>query len=278
MEGFDDVAESYDRFRPGYPKPLVDAAVRRGGLGSGSRVLEIGSGTGKLTELLVACDLSVDAVEPGARMTEAARRRLGETDKVRFHAGRFEDLVLPPDAFEAVFSAAAFHWVDPAVGWAKAASHLRPDGLLALLGYQTVRNEQSAETDQLFTALVRTHAPEIGDRIWPDRDRDALLAGAEERRGNVSDVWDWLSRGARILAIEEAAELFNRVEIDVAEERLEQSADEFLGYLRTTSFYFGMDPEHHLPFERGTRAMFDQIGGTLRSTWLFTLVTAKRAS
>jgi SAM-dependent methyltransferase len=277
VQGFDEVAEVYDDVRPGYPKLLVDAAVRRGRLSSGSRVLEIGSGTGKLTELLVGRDLFVDAVEPGLKMTEAARRRLGETDKVRFHAGRFEDLALPRDEFEAVFSGAAFHWVDPTVGWAKAASHLRPGGLLALLGYQTVWNEQSAEADQLFTALVHTHAPEVADRMQPDRHLDALLTGAEERRGNVSVVWDWISRGGRSLAVEEAAGLFDQVEIEVAEERLEQSADEFLGYLRTTSFYFGIDRAHRLPFEHEARVMFEQIGGRLRSTWLFTLVTARRA-
>ena len=273
-EGFDDVAELYDDVRPGYPKLLVDAAVRRGKLNSGSRVLEIGSGTGKLTELLAERDLSVDAVEPGARMTEAARRRLGETDKVRFHAARFEDIAIPQGEFEAVFSGAAFHWVDPTVGWAKAASQLRPGGLLALLGYQTVQNEQSAEADRLFTALVQAHAPEIAHQLRPDRDPGALLAGADERRGNVSAVWNWISGRGMGLEVEEAADLFAGVEIEVAEERLEQSAEAFLGFLRTTSFYFGMDRAHRVPFDHATQGMFEQIGGSLHSTWLFTLVTA----
>ena len=277
-QGFDDVAELYDAIRPGYPQPLVDAAVRRGGLSSGSRVLEIGSGTGILTELLVGRDLVVDAVEPGPKLTEAARRRLGTTDKVRFHAGRFEDLTLPRDEFEAVFSAAAFHWVDPTIGWAKAASHLTPGGLLALLGYQTVSNEQSAEADQLFAALVQTHAPEVADRVQADRSRDAIVAGVDERRGNVSEVWQWISPGGRSLVAEEAASLFEGVELEITEDRLDRSADEFLGFVRTTSFYFGIDPAHRSGFEEGTRAMFEQIGGRLHSTLLFTLVTARRAS
>ena len=275
-QGFDDVAELYDEIRPGYPRLLVDAAVRRGRLRSGSRVLEIGSGTGKLTELLAGCDLVVDAVEPGANLTEIARRRLGATDKVRFHAGRFEDLTLRRDEFEAVFSAAAFHWVDPTVGWAKAASHLRPGGLLALLGYQTVWDEQSPEADRLFADLVQTYAPEVADRVQADRHLDAIVAGVDERRGNVSEVWEWISPGDRSLAVEEAASLFGQVELEVTEERLERSADEFLGFVRTTSFYFGIDPTHRSRFEQGTRAMFERIGGRLHSTLLFTLVTARR--
>ena len=76
------------------------------------------------------------------------------------------------------------------------------------------------------------------------------------------------------LEVEEAADLFAGVEIEVAEERLEQSAEAFLGFLRTTSFYFGMDRAHRVPFDHATQGMFEQIGGSLHSTWLFTLVTA----
>ncbi len=275
---FDEVAEAYDDVRPSYPEPLVDAAVRRGRLGDGSRVLEIGSGTGKLTELLVGRRLLVDAIEPGAKMTEAARRRLGATAGVHFHVGRFEDIPLRSNEFEAVFSGAAFHWVDPTVGWAKAAFHLRPGGLLALLGYQTVSNEQSGEVDRLFSALVLRHAPELADEIRPDRHLDAILTGADARRGNVSAVWDWISQGGNSLAVEEAADLFDQVELEVAEENVEQSADGFLGYLRTTSLYLRIHPGRRSLFEQDARVMFERIGGTLHSTWAFTLVTALRAA
>jgi SAM-dependent methyltransferase len=95
---FDDVAAAYDEVRPSYPASLVDTAMERGALIAGSRILEVGSGTGKLTELLAARGLDVDAVEPGPNMIEAARKRVGATGRVRFHLGRFEDVRLPEDA------------------------------------------------------------------------------------------------------------------------------------------------------------------------------------
>jgi ubiquinone/menaquinone biosynthesis C-methylase UbiE len=70
---FDGIAEAYDARRSGYPSEIVAAAVELAGLRIGSRVVEVGAGTGKLTEELVAFGLRVDAVEPGPNMIELAR-------------------------------------------------------------------------------------------------------------------------------------------------------------------------------------------------------------
>src|SRR3954454_24243329 len=132
---FDQVAEEYDRDRLGYAPEIVDASCEIAGLGPGSPVLEIGCGTGKLTELLAAHALRVEAVDPGEPMVEVARRRVGDDADVAFRIGRFEDVELPSDSFDAAFSATPFHWIDPAVGWKKVADVLRPGGTFALVTY-----------------------------------------------------------------------------------------------------------------------------------------------
>ena len=71
--------------RSGYPREIMKAAVELAGLRPDARVVEVGSGTGKLTEEFVACGLRVDAVEPGSNMVEVARRRVSGSDLVRFH-------------------------------------------------------------------------------------------------------------------------------------------------------------------------------------------------
>jgi SAM-dependent methyltransferase len=113
---FDRVAHAYDRHRADYPDALVDAACAAAGVRAGDRVLEVGCGTGQLTAALAVRGLQVVAVDPGARMIERARARAGG-GAVEFVCGRFEDVALPREHFAAVFSASAFHWVDPAVGW-----------------------------------------------------------------------------------------------------------------------------------------------------------------
>ena len=94
-EVFDAVAEAYETVRPGYPDELVDAACAIGALARGSLTLEIGCGTGKLTEALVERGLRVEAVDPGPSMIALARRRTGHSRAVTFHVGRFEDVALP---------------------------------------------------------------------------------------------------------------------------------------------------------------------------------------
>jgi SAM-dependent methyltransferase len=158
---FDDVAAAYDAVRPSYPGELVEAACEAGALDGRSAVLEIGCGTGKLTELLVARGLRVRAVEPGANLVAAARKRIGQPGAVLFDVGRFEDADLPENSYDAVFSATAFHWVDPTVGWAKVAALLRPRGLLALLVHIDIHDKRSTALEHQFAEVVGEYAPTL---------------------------------------------------------------------------------------------------------------------
>ncbi|MCX4745523.1 class I SAM-dependent methyltransferase [Kitasatospora sp. NBC_01287] len=136
---FDEEAELYDRARPGYPPRLYDDLAALAGAGCGSRVLEIGCGTGQATVPLAARGCRITAVEAGARMAEVARRNLAGSAAVEVVTGEFESWPLPAEPFDAVVSATAFHWIDPAVRMAKAADALRADGALAVVRSQHVR-------------------------------------------------------------------------------------------------------------------------------------------
>jgi len=126
---FNEDAERYDRARPRYPAQMFDdlAAV----VARGARVLEIGCGTGQATVALAERGYRILAVELGPEMATLARRNLARFNSVEVVTAAFEDWPLPDEPFDVVFSATAFHWVDPAVRVSKSAAALRPDGLLA---------------------------------------------------------------------------------------------------------------------------------------------------
>lgn len=55
---------------------MIDALLHYGGLGPGSRIVEVGAGTAKATELLAARGLDVTAIEPSPDMVAVARLKL----------------------------------------------------------------------------------------------------------------------------------------------------------------------------------------------------------
>lgn len=127
---FGEVADDYDRLRPGYPDEIADEIVRVARLAPGDRVLEIGAGTGKATRLLLAKGLDVTALEPDPAMADVHRRR---APGAHVEVVGFEDWPIEPRAFAAVVAAQSWHWVDGRIGPRKAADALRPDGWIALV-------------------------------------------------------------------------------------------------------------------------------------------------
>ena len=270
---FDGVADEYDRERPSYPDELIAAAIERGGLSGGDPVVEVGCGTGLLTAALLAHGLRVDAVDPGENMIRLARRRVGDGADVRFHRGRFEDASLPEGSFAGVFSATAFHWIEPKIGWRRAAGLLRSGGVLALLQYSEIVDERTEEDRNALHAALAKVAPDIAAG-WPGtRTAEEILSGAAERRGNISDVWSWMGR--HDLAVAEAAELFTDVQLDSLPVDFEMTADRLNGYLRTTSLYARLDPDQRVRLQEENRLVAARGGGVVRSSELAVLVTAR---
>ena len=156
---FDEIAADYDRHRPAYPDQLIDQACRVAGIGSGDPVLEVGCGSGQLTRSLAARGLRVTALEPGTNLISLARQNLGGAGEVEFVNAQFEGAQLPRERFRAVFSASAFHWVDPEVSWRRAADVLVPGGTLALVQYFGMAEARSKQDQDAALAAIRNGRP-----------------------------------------------------------------------------------------------------------------------
>src|SRR3712207_3465083 len=100
---FAEVAELYDRARPGYPAAVFDDLAALAGLARGDRVLEIGCGTGKATLPLAQRGLEVVCVELGAALAGVARSKLAAYPAVEVVETAFESWE-PTGLFDAVVS------------------------------------------------------------------------------------------------------------------------------------------------------------------------------
>ncbi len=131
--GFDEVADLYDRVRPGFPEELFDELAAA--LPLSPAVVEVGPGTGQATKGLVARGARITAVELGAHLASVLARNLPTVEVV---VGPFEEVDLAPGSFDAVVAANCYHWVSPEVRMSRPAALLRPDGHLALLALNQV--------------------------------------------------------------------------------------------------------------------------------------------
>jgi SAM-dependent methyltransferase len=272
---FDEVADEYDRTRPTYPDALVDRACEVAGLAYGDPVLEIGCGSGQLTRSLAARGLRVTAVDPGENLIRLAGQNLKGAGGVEFVNARFEDAELPTGYFRAAFSASALHWVDPAVGWRKIAGALGAGGTLALLSYFGLDEPRSRDDQDALLAAMAKVAPDIAAG-WPAyRDIDGTLAGAERRRGNVSEVWAWL--GSYDLAQDDAARLFGDVRVALAPKLIELTASEVNAVIRTMSHYARLSPAQRQALAQEYEAIYARLGRPIRASTVTALVTARRS-
>ena len=129
-KGFAAQADAYERGRPEHSGESVELLARELGFGPGSRVVDLGAGTGKLTRQLVATGADVVAVEPIPEMRAHLEAALPQVEALD---GTAEDLPLANHSVDAVLVAQAFHWFDALRAASEIRRVLRPGGGLGLI-------------------------------------------------------------------------------------------------------------------------------------------------
>ena len=109
----------YEEIRPGYPEELIRDVVSLSGLNDRSRILEVGCGTGKATLSFAERGYALVCLDIGTDLIAVAKEKLREFPNVSLVREAFE-VWKPERTFNLVFSATAFHWVDPKVRYLKA--------------------------------------------------------------------------------------------------------------------------------------------------------------
>lgn len=176
---FGAAAEDYDRFRPGY---ATDAL--RWGLGDRPlRVLDVGAGTGLLTEVVLRLGHDVVAVEPDPGMR--ARLEVRTAGRAAVLEGTAESIPLPDDHVDAVVVGQAFHWFQLDLALPELSRVLRGGGLLLVVW--NVRNDDVGWVDQLSTLVGRLDA-RSGSRDEAVPRVGAFFAGLE-RAEFAHDQW-----------------------------------------------------------------------------------------
>jgi SAM-dependent methyltransferase len=269
-------ASLYDAARPDYPEALFDDLMSLSGVAVGAAVLEIGGGTGKATLPLAKRGLSILGIELGEQMAALARQKLAAYPQVRIEVSAFEEWPLPEGAFDLAVSASAWHWIDPAIGYAKVARALKPAGKFALMWssqrhansrarhnhLSDIENAENADdADDAFTQalqeVARSTAPELA-HIRADRPN----AGAH--------------RFVRADALE-ASGYFNAPEVRTYSWETIYNTASYLRLLDSYSSYRVLEPGLHQRLFEAIGAMIEtRFGGTVTRSWRAELYLAQR--
>lgn len=109
---FSDRVEDYIKYRPTYPKELVDILKKELNLDFDNIIADIGSGTGISSIPFLDNGNTVYGVEPNKEMRQAAEEVLKEYHNFISIDGTAEDTTLPDKSVDVIFCGQAFHWFD----------------------------------------------------------------------------------------------------------------------------------------------------------------------
>jgi SAM-dependent methyltransferase len=182
---FDHQAARYDAIRPSYHPGVVGELA-----GLGTRVLEVGAGTGKATELLARAGFAITALEPGAQL--AAVLRAKQLANVTVVESRFEDF--GAGDFDIVLAAQAWHWIDPARRFALAAAAAPTLALVYNVGaYDPALRDQLAAIYARYFPPSPDHPNAVAE--WRDTYVGEIRASGRYAEPRVAEL-PWTQRYA----------------------------------------------------------------------------------
>jgi SAM-dependent methyltransferase len=152
---FSNRVEDYARYRPGYPRAILDVLREECGLAPESVVADIGSGTGLLAQLFLKNGNVVYGVEPNAAMRQTGEQFLKDYPRFRSVAGSAEATTLEDASVDFVVAGQAFHWFEAKAARTEFARVLRPQGWVAIIWNERKKDSTSFHRD--YENLLQTY-------------------------------------------------------------------------------------------------------------------------
>jgi SAM-dependent methyltransferase/ribosomal protein S18 acetylase RimI-like enzyme len=268
---FSRIAELYDEARPGYPEAAFEDLVQLCELGPSTRVLEIGCGTGQATRDLARRARSVRCLEPGPGLAAIARRKLANYTNVTVEVSTFEEATVDAGTYDIVFSATAFHWIDAAVGYSKAAHVLRPRGWLTLVTNAHAHGGTQHEIDAELREIHQRLVPEVGHWQFPTAEQ--LAAKIDAGSTDIASIWARVDRS--FADPPDTTALFEPATVTLHPWTADYDREPYLNMLATQSSYALLPQREQLLHEIGT-VIDEQLHGRISKAYVTVLAAARR--
>src|SRR3712207_6718397 len=147
--------DNYARYRPSYPRAILNVLETECDLTSASVIADVGSGTGNLSELFLESGNHVFGIEPNYEMREAGESRLERYPRFTSVAATAEATMLDDASVDFVTAGQAFHWFDVERSRAEFARIMRPGGWVVVIW--NARRRTTTPFLAAYERLLREH-------------------------------------------------------------------------------------------------------------------------
>ncbi len=210
MGDFSGAAAYYDDFRPGLPQAAIEQILSKAQ--QPIRLLDLGTGTGRVLAQFLSRVEGGYALEPDADMLALAKKRIARWP-VHFANTKAEDMQLPPNwRASLVTIIRAFHWMD------------RPKVLDKLKGVTLPHAVIAICSDR---SLWRVEDP------WAQAVRTVIQDFLGPKRQTISGIYQ---ESDHPYEEDLAASAFSRIERQETPIERHWTADQIVGYLYSTSY------------------------------------------
>lgn len=251
-EIFNKAAEYYDRFRPSYPQEIIETLISEAEISKGSKLLEIGAGSGKATSQFAGKGFDILCIEPGENLVRIGNERF-KSETIEFRLGRFEQIQLPEESFDLVFAAQSFHWIPQPLGFEKCADILKSRGSLAIL-YNMYLVSEDNEQDMELLALSNKYGG-FADFVTAKQNDDRISS-------ICSDI--------------ENSQKFTQAKVFKKHWVKEYTADEYYGFVLTGNKILQKTEEEKAQIYKDIKCLASNFGGAITRPYLCVLYLAER--
>ncbi|WP_312370672.1 class I SAM-dependent methyltransferase [Lachnoclostridium sp.] len=156
---FNTVYFDYDKWRPTYVTELYNDIFAVKEINQLSKVLEIGIGTGQATFPILEKGCSLTAIELGDKLAEYTRQKFCDYKNLHIKNIAFQDYECPPNTFDLIFSASAFHWIPEELGYTKVYDMLKSGGVFARFANHPFKDKEKEELHVAMQKIYSRYMP-----------------------------------------------------------------------------------------------------------------------
>lgn len=236
---FNEIPAEYDKWRPTYVSELYKDIMKFKEINQYSNVLEIGIGTGQATLPILEKGCFVTAVELGDKLAEFTRRKFSKYKNFDVKNMAFQAYECPPDSYDMIYSASAFHWIPEEIGCPKVYKLLKSGGIFARFANHPYKDK---ENEELYAAMQ-----EVYSRYMPSSPPEPEYS-EEQCKKRADDI-----------------KAYGFVDVNYKMYRRTRtfSAQDYVSLIGTYSDHRALEEKKRIEFINGIKNAIDSYGGKI---------------